>query len=128
MISSRNFVTKIDLLPAQAQDNHEEVWQKRLIVFAGATGKIRSTSGHMCSRATKNAACTLRQNYKGDGVGIPTKLTGKTVPECCAACAAHKGCAVFVFLPGNVPTCTLYPATGSNGKTVTGAVTGTPQR
>ena len=53
----------------------------------------------MCSRGNKGAACTLRQNYEGDGVGKPTTLHGKTVPECCAACTAHKGCAVFVFLP-----------------------------
>ena len=68
-------------------------------VWLGATGKIRSTSAHMCSRGTKGAACTLRQNYEGDGVGKPTTLRGKTVPECCAACTAQKGCAVFVFLP-----------------------------
>ena len=35
---------------------------------------------------------------------------------------------IYPCLQGNVPTCTLYPATGSNGKAVTGAVTGTPRR
>ncbi len=95
----------------------------------GVTGKIRSTSAHMCSRGGASAAqCTLRNNWQGDGVGTKTTLHGKSVAECCAACTAKPSCALFVHLPTNTPTCNLYGATGSNGKAAQGVVTGTPKR
>ena len=100
----------------------------------GSTGgKIRSTSGHMCTRASGGAGCSLRQNYEGDGVGKATKFEwSKSVSECCTACTAQSACAMFVFNPstnGNgVNTCTLWTATGSNGKVVDGVVTASPKR
>jgi hypothetical protein len=92
-------------------------------------GTIRSTSGHFCTRAPKGAACTLRQNFQGDGVGKSSKYEwSRSVSECCAACTAVKSCAIFVFRPGRVNTCTLWEATGGNGKAVNGVVTGSPNR
>ena len=102
----------------------------------GSQGKIRSTSGHLCTRAPKGAGCTLRHNFQGDGVGKSTKYEwSKSVSECCAACTAVESCAIFVFTPGHVNsrgqqvnTCTVWEATGGHGKVVSGVVTGSPNR
>eukprot|EP01052_Picozoa_sp_SAG31_P002940 SAG31_NODE_107_length_24865_cov_17.973593_9_plen_344_part_00 len=92
----------------------------------GSTPKLRSVSGHLCPRAGKSAQqCKVQENFAANGVG-PTVLHGKTVGECCAACAAKKGCAVAVFMETNVPTCTLYTASSVGGKTIQGAVTLSP--
>ena len=102
----------------------------------GSQGKIRSTSGHLCTRAPKGAGCTLRHNFQGDGVGKSTKYEwSKSVSECCAGCTAVESCAIFVFTPGHVNsrgqqvnTCTLWEATGGHGKVASGVVTGSPNR
>jgi hypothetical protein len=113
----------------------------KAVVTASASplhpGKIRSVSGHLCTRAPKAGSCTLRENFQGDGVGTSTKYEwSRSVAECCAACTAVKSCAIFVFKPGavnpksgtRVNTCTMWEATGGRGKTVSGVVTGSPNR
>jgi hypothetical protein len=77
----------ITLLP-----NNVTVTALKAVVTAsapGAQGKIRSTSGHLCTRAPKGVGCTLRQNWQGDGVGKSTKYEwSKSASECCTACTA----------------------------------------
>ena len=126
----------ITLLPTNVS-----VFSLKAVVTASASprsqGKIRSTSGHLCTRAPKGAACTVRDNFQGDGVGKSTTYEwSRSVAECCAACTAVKSCAIFVFKLGavnpksgtRVNTCTLWEATGGNGKAVNGVVTGSPNR
>lgn len=99
---------------------------------AGATARVRSTSAHLCSRSTPSAKCSVRQDWVADGVGNSTNRNGdaKTIAECCAACTALKGCALFVAEPNTIDghSCVLWSATGVGGKVVKGAVTGSPPR
>lgn len=92
---------------------------------AGSTPKLRTISGHLCPRASKQAQCKVQHNFAANGVG-PTVLHGKTMNGCCAACTAKKGCALAVLMPGNVQSCTLYTASGAGGKAIQGAVTLSP--
>ena len=98
----------------------------------GTVARIRSTSAHLCSRATPNATCSLRQDWVADGVGNSTNRNGdaKSIAECCDACTKLKSCALFVAAPNAIDGhgCVLWSATGVGGKVVKGAVTGSPRR
>ena len=98
----------------------------------GTAARIRSTSAHLCPRATPNATCNIRQDWVADGVGNSTNRNGdaKTIAECCDACTKMKECALFVAKPNAIDGhgCVLWSATGVGGQVIKGAVTGTPQR
>jgi len=98
--------------------------------FEGAKARIRSTSAHRCSRSIPSGKCNLRQDWAADGVGNSTNRNGdaKTIAECCEACSKMTGCALFVATPNAIDGhgCILWSATGVGGKTVKGAVTGSP--
>jgi len=100
---------------------------------SGGTAVLRSTSAHLCSRASSGARCRLRRGLAAGGAGTQINMLGdaKTLDECCDACSAEKACVLFVAKtqPIDGHTCMLYSATNSSAdKAVAGAVSGTPQR
>ena len=104
---------------------------RTVVTASAAPAKLRKLSAHMCSRANATKTCATQQDFAANGVG-PTPLVGVSIGGCCSACERAPQCALFVHLPGGegqqAQRCTLFNASSVGGKTVVGAVTGSPPR
>ena len=115
----------ITLLPV----NISVVALRAVVMASAAPPKLRTLSAHMCPRANIANTCTTQQNFAANGVGPRARFQGISIGGCCTACEKEPGCALFVHMPPTQlqqQTCTLFNASSVGGKTVAGAVSGSP--
>jgi hypothetical protein len=113
----------ISLLPT----NVSVVALRTVVTASAAPPKLRSLSAHLCSRAPPDTQCNIQADFAANGVG-PMLLPGKTARQCCGACSAAPGCALFVYRPSGRASCTLYNASSVGGQRINGAISGSPPR
>jgi len=91
---------------------------------ASTTPVLKSVSGHLCSRASTNSQCSIRENWESVGVQLGSTTPGASLGQCCDACKKTPQCALFVLHANR--DCELMSAQGPGGKTVQGAISGSP--